>query len=345
MKLKQLLRRTEMPQKITKNRKGRREASSFYFVIFAFFCGDCVFPGGSLSSRMAGSLRVRFFALPWWHPYKQSVRLLIYLVIAFVVICAFLYVVQGGLLYPGASQHFSPQDILQETHMGGLISWSPQGHADAEGFVLPDFHDAATRGTVVVLHGNGEYAWDHAPTARDLRKRGFRTYLYEYPGYGGRPGRPSERTIVPDVRAVIRALDAGGFGPIYIWGQSLGSGVAAAVCADDSLPVKGLLLITPWDSLPNVAAAHYPFVPVRWLLIDRYDSVANLAHFAHPIFLARAEHDEIIPPPLSMNLFAQLPEPKKEIVFENAGHNTWPGTTPDTWLDEALDFIAPKSGR
>ena len=292
---------------------------------------------------MPGSLRERFFALPWWHPYKQGVRLLIYLAIAFIVICAFLYVMQNRLVYPGASQHFSPEDILQETHLAGLIAWSPDNRDDPEGFVLPDFHDAAPRGTVVVLHGNGEYAWDHAPTAQALRKLGFRTYLYEYPGYGGRTGEPGERTLVPDVRAVIRALDATGYGPIYVWGQSLGAGVAAAACADQTLPVHGLLLITPWDSLPNVGAAHYPYVPVHWLMIDRYDSIANLEHFAHPIFLARADHDEIIPPPLSMNLFAHLPEPKKEIVFENAGHNSWPGTTPDSWLDEALDFIAPKN--
>jgi alpha-beta hydrolase superfamily lysophospholipase len=291
---------------------------------------------------MVGSLRERFFALPWWHPYKQGVRLLIYLAIAFVVICAYLYFTQVRIIYPGASLHFTPQDVLQQTHATGLVAWSPDGKSIPEGFVARDFHDPAPRGTVVVLHGNGEYAWDHADTARLLSARGFRTYLYEYPGYGGRPGVPSELAIVPDVRAVIRGLDQAGMGPVYIWGQSLGSGIAAAACADESLPVHGLLLITPWDTLPNVGAAFYPLLPVRWLIIDRYDSISNLARFQHPIFLARAGHDEIIPPRLSINLYAHLPEPKKEYVFENAGHNTWPMVAPDSWLDQALDFIAPR---
>ena len=77
---------------------------------------------------------------------------------------------------------------------------------------------------------------------------------------------PSEKTIVPDARALIRSLAQAGYGPIYVWGQSLGAGVAAAVCADESLPVQGLTLVTPWDtiaergplllSLPSGPAVH-----------------------------------------------------------------------------------------
>lgn len=291
---------------------------------------------------MTGSPRERFFALPRYHPLKLGIRLLIYLSIAFVALCAYLYVTQNRMIYPGSSLRFTPGEVLEQTHDAGVVAWSPDGKANAEGFVPADFHDPAPRGTIVLLHGNGEFAWQHADTARTLRQHGFRTFLYEYPGYSGRPGSPSELTIVPEVRAVVRSLDGAGLGPVYLWGQSLGSGVAAAACADGSLPVHGLILITPWDTLPNVGAAHYPFIPVRWLMIDRYDSIANLARFAHPICLLRADRDQTIPPPLSINLYAHLPEPKKEIVFQNANHNTWPGDTPDSWWDEALDFVAPQ---
>jgi pimeloyl-ACP methyl ester carboxylesterase len=285
----------------------------------------------------------KIVALPWWHPLKILARVLICLSLAFIGLCVLLYAVQGKLIYPAAGQAFTHAQLQTEMRAAGVEAWSPEKDIDPQGFVLPGFRDPAPRGTVVVLHGNGEYAWYHAETARELRQRGFRAFLYEYPGYGGRPGSPSEKTIVPEVQAVIRALDKAGLGPVYIWGQSLGAGVAAAACADESLPVRGLLLITPWDTLPNVGASVYPFIPVHLLMIDRYNSVANLAHFQHPIFLARSDHDEVIPPPLSMNLYAHLPEPKKEIVFENAGHNNWPGNTADSWLDEALDFIAPRN--
>ncbi len=86
------------------------------------------------------------------------------------------------------------------------------------GMCCPIFRIRRPRGTVVVLHGNGEYAWDHAQTARSLRQRGFRTFLYEYPGYGGRTGVPSEKAIVPEVQAVVRALDGAGLGPVLFMG-------------------------------------------------------------------------------------------------------------------------------
>jgi pimeloyl-ACP methyl ester carboxylesterase len=173
-------------------------------------------------------------------------------------------------------------------------------------------------------------------------RRGFRVFLYEYPGYGGWPGRPSEKVIVSDARALIRALDQAGFGPIYLWGESLGAGVAAAVCAEATLPVRGLVLLTPWDNIANVGLSFYPFLPVRLLLIDKYDSVANLAHFQHPVCVIRCDRDGVIPPPLTLNLYARLPEPKKMILQENCGHNDWPDAPGLAWWDDALDFIAPR---
>ncbi|HEX4141376.1 MAG TPA: alpha/beta fold hydrolase [Candidatus Methylacidiphilales bacterium] len=291
---------------------------------------------------MIGAVWRSFSKLPWWHPVKLVSRVLIWIVVAFAALCGIMYAMQGKLIYPAAGQAFTREQVEKIAADAGLMPWTPVGDADPVGFFPSRYHFEKPRGTIVVLHGNGEYAWYHAETAQELGRRGFLALLYEYPGYGGRPGSPSERSIVPDLQGVVRALDTAGYGPVYIWGQSLGAGVAAAACADESLPVKGLLLITPWDSLPNVGAAFYPYIPVHWLMIDRYDSIANLAHFQHPIFLARSDHDEVIPPKLSMNLYAHLPEPKKELVFVNAGHNSWPGETPDSWLDEALDFIAPR---
>jgi pimeloyl-ACP methyl ester carboxylesterase len=283
-----------------------------------------------------------FALLPWWHPVKLGVRVLIWILVAFVAICGLMYLAQGKLIYPGAGYRVTPEQADAEARAVGLKIWTPEAGGEPTGFILPDFLDPAPRGTIVLLHGNGEVAWQHASDAQKLKRAGFRTLLYEYPGYGGRSGSPSERVIVPDLRAAIRSLDRQGLGPIYLWGQSLGSGVAAAACADETLPVRGLLLITPFDSLPNVGAAFYPFLPVHWLMTDRYDSLANLAHFAHPICLARSDQDEVIPPRLSMNLYAHLPEPKKEIVFVGAHHNDWAYVAPPSWLDEALDFIAPR---
>jgi len=283
----------------------------------------------------------------WYHPLALLERLVIYAVIGYVTICVYLYAMQTSLIYVGMTPGFTtPQAIAQAAHYG-LVPWpeSPANSPDPapfEGFVPRDFTHPAPRGTIVLFQGNGGWALDRIPYIEAFTPRGFRTLLFAYPGYGGRPGTPSEKTIVPDARALIRSLDAAGYGPVYVWGESLGAGVAAAVCADPTLPVHGLVLLTPWDTIGNVAQSYYPWIPVKLLMHDKYDSIANLTGFQHPICVIRSENDEIIPPRLSLNLYAHLPEPKKLILQPGVGHNDWPRDANLPWWDDALNFIAPK---
>ncbi len=282
----------------------------------------------------------------WYSPLAVLRRCMIYLLIPVGVvyfgICLYLYWIQTDLTYPRSAM--STTWAIRNARSVGLVPWDrpTPGATSPQGYVRPDFAQPAPRGTIVVFHGNGDWAWSRTAYVDAGRKRGFRVLLYEYPGYGGRPGVPSEAAIVPDAKALVRSLDQAGYGPIYVWGESLGAGVAAAVCADPTLPVQGLALLTPWDNIANVGLSFYPYIPVRQLMIDKYDSIANLQHFTHPICVIRSGEDEIIPAPLTLDLFAHLPEPKKMILQEGYGHNDWPRTPDLAWWDEVLDFIAPK---
>jgi pimeloyl-ACP methyl ester carboxylesterase len=280
----------------------------------------------------------------WSHPVELAKRLAIYALIAYVFVCVYLTAMQNRLIYVASTQAVPTALAIHQAEGVGLVPWDhpTPGATSPQGYVRPDFAKPAPRGTIVVFHGNGEYAWDRPEQVEAFTRRGFRVFLYEYPGYGGRPGRPSEKTIVPDAQALIRALDQAGYGPIYVWGQSLGSGVAAAVCADASLPIHGLTLVTPWDNIANVGLSFYPYLPIRLLMIDKYDSIGNLEHFRHPICLIRGDQDPVIPPALSLNLFAHLPDPKKMILKAGYGHGDWPDSPELAWWDDALDFIAPK---
>jgi len=280
-------------------------------------------------------------------------RLLIYLsstavivvIFGYIALCVTLYTMQVHLIYPGANQTFTGEEAAADAKRFGVAPWGrlDQKEDTYQGFIDPDFTQASQRGTIVFFHGNGEVAWEHPGCVEAWKRRGFRTFLYEYPGYGGRPGHPREATIVPDAQALIRSLDQAGFGPIYVWGTSLGSGVAAAACADPSLPVHGLVLMAAFDSLTNVGLSRYWFVPVPLLMNDRYDSVAHLQHFGHPICVIRGDLDMIIPARLTLNLFAHLPDPKKMIVEKGYGHGDWPSSPDLAWWDVALDFIAPQA--
>jgi pimeloyl-ACP methyl ester carboxylesterase len=280
---------------------------------------------------------------PWYHPITLAWRLLAVALIGYAAICVYLFVSQGSMIYEGSTTAFSPAEATREAAAVGLVPWehSTPGAAGPQGYVQPNFASAAPRGTIVFFHGNGESAWLWVDEIAPFTPRGFRVFLYEYPGYGGRPGSPSEKAIVPDAQALIRSLAKAGYGPIYVWGESLGSGAAAAVCADEDLPVRGLALVTPWDKIANVGQSYYPYLPIRPFMIDKYDSIANLKHFRRPIFVACGDQDSTVPPALSLNLFAHLPEPKKLMVMKGYGHGDWP--RPPEWWDEALNFIAPKA--
>lgn len=279
----------------------------------------------------------------WYHPIAVLQRLAIYAVIGYITLCVYLFANQTRMIYVALDNPVTLEVATHDAKSAGFVPWdhTTPGATGPQGFVSPDFANPAPRGTIVLFHGNGDFAWMRPEEVEAFKRRGFRTFLYEYPGYGSRPGTPSEKVIVPDAQAVIRSLNQAGFGPIYVWGQSLGSGVAAAVCADPTLPVHGLTLLTPWDNIANVALSIYPYIPVRLLMHDKYDSIANLEHFQHPICVIRSENDELIPPALTLNLFDHLPEPKKMILLPNVGHNDWPSSPGLSWWDDALNFIAP----
>ena len=287
--------------------------------------------------------KIGFYAKrPWYHPLALIRRLINY----YLLICIALFFFQNSLLFPAwmSGAKLSRADGVKSAADAGLVPWdrSPPGTPSHQGYVRSDFSQPAPRGTIVVFHGNAGCAFDRTYYVDAFARRGFRTFLYEYPNYGGRPGRPSATFMVPDAQALIRSLDRAGYGPVYVWGESVGAGVAAAVCADPTLPVHGLTLLTPWDSLTHAAAVHYPFVPVAALLWDKYDSIANLSHFQHPICVVCSTKDTILPLPLGLNLYAHLPAPKKLILQQGADHNNWPSSPELPWWDAALNFIAPR---
>jgi pimeloyl-ACP methyl ester carboxylesterase len=280
---------------------------------------------------------------PWYYPMALARRLINY----YLLICIALFLMQNSLLFPRwiTGSVLSKEQATQKATEVGLVPWNHflPGAPSSQGYVSSDFAKPAPRGTIVVFHGNAGCAFDRTYYVDAFARRGFRTFLYEYPGYGGRSGSPSAAPIVADAHALIRSLDQTGYGPIYVWGESVGAGVAASVCKDPGLPIHGLTLLTPWDSLTHAAAFHYPFVPVSLLLWDKYDSITNLEHFQHPICVVCSTKDTILPLPLGLNLFAHLSGPKKLILQDGYGHNDWPNSPELTWWDQALNFIAPRN--
>ncbi|HNE38924.1 alpha/beta hydrolase [Accumulibacter sp.] len=259
-------------------------------------------------------------------------------VLAGLIFLAGVAMFQDHLLYYPERASVEEMQVVSR----GLAAWPTV--SDFRGLLAEP--DVPARATVIVFHGNAGHAGHRDYYAEALAPLGLRVLLAEYPAYGPRAGSLGETSLVADAERTISLARELYRGPLLIIGESLGAGVAAAVSARQRDAVAGVLLVTPWDKLENVARHHYPLLPVRSLLRDRYDSVTNLVSFGRPVFVAVAERDRIIPAHFGQALEAALAPPKRLSIIAGADHNDWLLRVDDHWWQAAIDFLlAGEAGR
>ncbi len=267
---------------------------------------------------------------------KNCLTFFLWSLLAFAVVSAAIYLLQDRFIY--YPHRYSVANLIRVADEHAVALW-PTADVGYRGLVSRQ--QTGSRGTIIVFHGNGGSALNRLHYLAALERLGFRVILAEYPGYGARVGTPSEQALVADAKATVRATQRDFPGPLYLWGESLGSGIATALAADPNIPVAGLVLITPFTSLTDVAQSVYWFLPVKWLLRDRYDNITNLRGFQKPVAILVAARDEIIPSGQAQELYGSLAAQKKIWIFEGAGHNTWPVAPGETWWLEAASFLEP----
>jgi len=264
------------------------------------------------------------------------IQLLVYGAIGCGAVAIAAYLLQRRMLYfPDRARPLEGQ-----CRAAGLRFWpdAEDGYRGFTGIAAP----AGATGLIVVFHGNAGAAWNRDYYVHALGPLGYRVVVAEYPGYGGRGGTWGERQFVQDATETVRGAHEAFGGPVFLWGESLGCGVAAAVAADPPVPVQGVVMLTPWDSLPELAQSLYRYVPVRRFMRDRYDNIRNLQSYRKPVAVVVAERDEIIPAKHSQRLYDALAGPKRLWVFKGGGHNTWPTGPNEAWWREVMEFVSSK---
>ena len=151
--------------------------------------------------------------------------------------------------------------------------------------------------------------------------QGWGVYMMSYRGYGGGTGSPTETANVADARLAYGALLLEGVEPasIILYGESLGSCIAVRLATER--PVGGVVLDAPYTSIVDVAAQAYPFLPVRLLLADRYETTKYIAQVQAPLLVLHGERDEVIPVAMGRELFRLANEPKRLATFAGGGHS------------------------
>ena len=154
------------------------------------------------------------------------------------------------------------------------------------------------KATVLYLHGNASSIWSEQIRGKlhAYQRLGYRVLSVDYRGYGRSEGSPSEPGLITDALTAARWIeDSLQVLPdrLVVHGMSLGSGVAAAVAVQR--PPRLLILDGAYTSLPDVAADAYPWVPVRWLMRNRFDTIARLDSIQAPVLHVHARNDAVVP--------------------------------------------------
>ena len=235
---------------------------------------------------------------------------------AIALLLALMYFLQSRLiLLPGTVG--GGADVLAQC-ASGSAEWLEEG--EYRGKICEPASPA--EGTVIVYHGNAGTVDDRGALAAPLSARGFRVVLVEYPGYGKRAGRASIKNVLAASLDDFVMAQARWPGPIYVLGESFGTGIAAAVARRSREKVAGLVLITPWDSLANVVDAMF-FAPLSFLLHERFDTVEALSGYRGNVVIVAAEQDEVLPVAHARALAKAAPA-ATYLELRDASHNNWP---------------------
>ena len=230
------------------------------------------------------------------------------------------------------------EDLAGEAARYRLEAWR-DGHGTTIGWRQLGDSDAPRR--MLVFHGNAGYALHRAYFVAGLNNLGARwsVFLFEYPGYGARDGTPSEDLFQRTATQALQSLLAEDSRPVYLLGESLGSGIASYLAAAFPQQVAGLLLVTPFSSLADVAAHHYPILPIRTVLSERYDSEKALSGYQGPVAFLLAGSDEVVPTRFGRQPYDSYAGPKWLRIEPGAGHNTLPYNPDAPWWKDATDFL------
>jgi pimeloyl-ACP methyl ester carboxylesterase len=228
------------------------------------------------------------------------------IVVAYLGVCLFVFLVQRSLIY------FPPPSSLGVRDTTVVVP-----ARDAR--VVATARARPGPKALVYFGGNGEdVTLAVAGLATSFPEHAL--YLLHYRSYGESGGKPSEAALVADGRALFD-LAQREHAQVEVVGRSLGSGVAVQVASSRS--VARLVLVTPYDSLLAIAAARYPWLPVRWLMLDRFESWRYAPQVRAPTLVIAAERDEVIARASTERLLAHFaPGIATLRVIANADHNS-----------------------
>jgi hypothetical protein len=250
-----------------------------------------------------------------------------------------IYFPMGEVPSPAAAGLAGAEAIAFATEDGlTLGGWYIPGQPTARKRLVASAAKAGQPVTVIVFNGNAGNRAFRAPLAAALAEHGISVLLFDYRGYGGNAGSPSEEGLAADARAARRYVAGrAGSDRIVYFGESLGSGVAVRLAAEQ--PPAALILRSPFTSLTDTGRHHYPFLPVGLMLIDRFASIDRIREIRCPLLVIASDHDSVVPTGLSRRLFEAALEPKRLTIVDRTDHNDYELLAGQRVVTTVLEFL------
>lgn len=256
-----------------------------------------------------------------------------------VVFIVLIWTLQRRLMYFPTAEVPAPVAV-------GLIGVEPATFETADGLYLSGWFvpvaGGTARATMLVFNGNAGNRAFRTPLAIALRAHGLQVLLVDYRGYGGNPGIPTESGLLTDSRAARaylaarRDVDAS---RLVYFGESLGAAVAVELAAEH--PPLALVLRSPFTSMGDIGQHHYPFLPVRLLLRDRFAAIDHIGRVRAPLLVIAGQSDRIVPLAHSRRLYEAANAPKSLLVIDEADHNDYELLAGDRMIEGMLRFLRP----
>jgi pimeloyl-ACP methyl ester carboxylesterase len=257
---------------------------------------------------------------------------LVTLVLGYIGLCLLVFVEQRQLLYHPVIR--TAAEVNQLAQAANFERWT---NATGQFIGLKRLcTNSPAAGSILMLYGNGNTAVNCADYADVIQHTApFNFYVMEYPGYEDRPGPLDGKHILSAAKEAFQRLDA--TKPIYLVGESLGTGPASYLAGLFPDQITGIMLLSPYNRLADVAQSHYPFLPARWLLLDDFYSAQYLQTYHGLVGMVIDDRDSVIPASLAHRLYDGLSSPKHLWEYPDCDHVQL-GEPPETFWKAVLEF-------
>lgn len=254
--------------------------------------------------------------------------------------------VQRRLQYFPASHPPEALELTPEPGDRGAPPFEDLAIETADGETLRAWFRPPRTGRTVLLifHGNAGHRGHRLWWLAVLGTLGCGVLILDYRGYGGSTGRPTERGLGLDARAARQWLEGQGWGDSVVYvGESLGCAVAVELAAQ--YPPQGLILHSGFESAVAIGRRAYPFLPVGWLMRDRYEVLPIALRVSTPVLTLHGSDDRVVPIDSGRTLHEAFAGPKRFVEIPGAGHDDLPFVDARLYLDELRRFLDAVEGK